>query len=96
MNPSKAADPDGFSAGFYQSQWNKVKSNFMDLCKENFSSKVSVVALNHTHISLIPKIQNAKSITHFRPILSKVTYKIFSKIIVNRIKPYLSSLISNE
>lgn len=34
MNPSKAAGPDGFSAGFYQAQWNLIKFDFLSLCKD--------------------------------------------------------------
>lgn len=36
MNPFKVVGPNGFSAGFYQSQWSKVKAIFLDLCKDFF------------------------------------------------------------
>lgn len=56
MNPTKAAGPDGFSAGFYQSQWDVVKANLISLSKDIFSKVRSVSNINHTFISLIPKI----------------------------------------
>jgi hypothetical protein len=51
--------------------------------------------LNHTFITLIPKIPNPKKLSQFRPIaLCNVSYKIISKILVNRLKPFMDSLIT--
>ena len=51
--------------------------------------------LNHTLISLLPKIPNASSVSDFRPIACcNVIYKCISKVIVGRMKPYLDSLVS--
>ncbi|GLT27442.1 hypothetical protein SLA2020_024390 [Shorea laevis] len=50
---------------------------------------------NNCLISLIPKIKNPETVKQFRPIgLCNTSYKIISKILVNRIKPFLDSLIS--
>jgi hypothetical protein len=50
---------------------------------------------NHTHLCLIPKVKDPKQITDLRPIsLCSVIYKIVSKILVNRLKKHLPTIIS--
>jgi len=52
-------------------------------------------SINHTFITLIPKVQNPKRVTEFRPIsLYNVIYKIVSKVITNCLKPWNNSIIS--
>lgn len=51
--------------------------------------------LNHTDITLIPKIVNPIRHSDFRPInLCNFNYKTISKVLANRLKPYLSELIT--
>lgn len=56
----------------------------------------SIHILNNTYITLIPKIKNLESMADFRPInLCNVIYKLLSKALVNRIKPFLEYLIGD-
>ncbi len=53
--------------------------------------------LNTSFISLIPKQDNAQTPDRFRPIaLCNVVYKIISKVVANRLKPLLPTLVSVE
>jgi len=51
--------------------------------------------INSTFLSLIPKEVNPANFSHFQPIsLCKYSYNILTKIVANRIKTFLSKLIS--
>ena len=51
-------------------------------------------SINHTFITLVPKVNNPERVSDLRPIsLCNVIYKIFSKVIANRLKPMLNSII---
>ena len=44
---------------------------------------------------MIPKVNNLENVSKFRPIsLCNVIYKIISKVIANRLKPFLNSIVS--
>ena len=54
-------------------------------------------SLNATFLALIPKVDGANSLDQFRPIaLCNVMYKIITKLIAERLKPFLATLISEE
>ena len=60
-----------------------------------FSSGVIPNYMNQTLITLIPKCRSPESLSNYRPIsLCNTIYKIVTKIIVNRIRPFLFGLIS--
>lgn len=60
-----------------------------------FDSGVLPKEWNYTHLCLMPKFPNPKNIADLRPIsLCSVTYKIISKILVKRLKPWMPELIS--
>ena len=53
--------------------------------------------LNHTFITLIPKVNKPELVFEFRPIsLCNVLYKIFSKVLANKLKRILPKIITTE
>ena len=53
--------------------------------------------LNHTFITLIPKVKNPKFVSEFWPnSLCNVLYKIFSKVLANRLKKILPNIITKN
>ena len=64
---------------------------------EFFTTGIMPEGVNDTAIVLIPKVQFPKELKDFRPIsLYNVIYKIVSKCMVNRLRPILSDLITEN
>ena len=60
-----------------------------------FQSSTMPSHLNKTLITLIPKHLGADYLATFRPIsLCNIVYKVVTKIIVKRLRPFLPKLIS--
>ncbi|KAK9986443.1 hypothetical protein SO802_031394, partial [Lithocarpus litseifolius] len=75
----------------YKAPGDSVKEEI----KKIFESKKIPEYLNRTNIVLIPKMQGPESINNYRPIsLCNSVYKIITKVIVNRIRPFLDKLVS--
>ena len=59
-----------------------------------FNSSIIPPNLNHTFITLIPKIQSSRRVTDFRPIsLSNMLYKLIAKVLANRLQKFLPKII---
>ncbi|XP_026417371.1 uncharacterized protein LOC113312852 [Papaver somniferum] len=95
MTPWTAPGPDGFPPGFYKENIDLLINDLWKTVNSFFESKHLFKEMNHTFLSLIQKTDNPSSPSEFRPIsLCNSSYKIISKIIVNRMKPLLSKMIS--
>ena len=61
------------------------------------NSNMPVTEINKTNISLIPKTNHPTKMTEFYPIsLCNTTYKLISKVLANRLKAILPSIISKN
>lgn len=95
MKSYKSLRPDGFPLVFFQQFWQIIKLDLHQVAPKFFRTGKLLKQLNKTFISLIPKVEDPKVLSNFRLIsLFNTTYKIFSKILVNRLKPLLQISLS--
>ena len=97
MAPLKALGADGMPPLFYQHFWGIVDNDVMSSVLSWLNLGTLPYPLNHTFITLIPKTKNPEYVTQYCPIsLCNVLYKIFSKVLANRLKKILPSIITEH
>lgn len=93
---NKSPGPDGFTMEFYKHAWEVIKSDLMMVINEFELSSMIDWRLNCTNLTLIPKCAGAVSLRNYRPIsLIGSVYKIISKMLAERMKLVLPSIISD-
>jgi hypothetical protein len=92
----KASGPDGFIGCFYKKCWFVIKEDLVQALTFFYNNQTAKLGLvNTAHIVLLPKIQDAASLSDFRPIsLINSTAKIITKILANRLAPHLDEIVS--
>ena len=97
MNRNGAPGPDEFGGTFYQTYWNIVKDDVINAVLEFFTNDWLLPNFNANSIVLIPKILDAETIGHYRPItLANFKFKIISKILADRLASIMNNIISVE
>jgi hypothetical protein len=95
MKANKIPGPNGFSADFFKASWTIVGQEVVDAFKGLFDSSSLLREVNATIISLVPKKVNPFAMGDFRPIACcNVIYKCITRILSNRMLPFLSDLVS--
>ncbi|XP_077246085.1 uncharacterized protein LOC143885940 [Tasmannia lanceolata] len=92
---NKAPGPDGFNGDFFKAFWYLVGNDVTSAIQSFFHKDKILPQLNTTFICLIPKCPEASTPEHYRPVaLCNFFYKTITKIMANRLKPLMNSLIS--
>ena len=68
MDSSKAPCPDGFNILFFKLTWKILGENFLDAIQYFFVKGRLLKELNHTALSLIPKVANPSRMSDFVPL----------------------------
>ncbi|KAJ9536620.1 hypothetical protein OSB04_un000169 [Centaurea solstitialis] len=91
----KAPGSDGFSSKFFKDAW-EVIGNDVTIAIHNFFYTARLTKeINHTLLCLIPKVPNASCVSDYRPIsCCSVLYKCISKLLSDRMKPFLDKVVS--
>jgi len=94
MEPDKAPGPDGFTARFLQVCWQIVEKDLYKMILKSQNCQKIGGSTNSAFLALILKEKGAKDFNRFHPISPyNIGYKIITKVITNRIKGILPSII---
>ena len=97
MEPLKALGPNGMPPIFFQSFWSVVGDDVTYAVLDCLNNYYIPYDLNHTFVTLIPKVKSPEFISEFRPIsLCNVIYKLMSKVLANHLKKVLPYLVSEN
>ncbi|XP_073121701.1 uncharacterized protein [Henckelia pumila] len=95
MHKDKSPGPDGMNPGFFQHFWEITGVHVKTACMEFLNKGYLPEGINYTSIVLIPKKKRPETLSDIRPIsLCNVIYKIVAKVVANRLKGVLNSIIS--
>jgi len=93
----KSPGPDGMTMAFLPANWDTLRSDVLRMFSEFYHTGKFVASLNATFIGLIPKKANAEDIRDYRPIsLVGCIYKLLSKVLAQRLRGVIGSLISEN
>lgn len=97
MHPTKSPGPDGLNPAFFQSFWGVVRDDVLRFCQQFMNTGLLPTGINHSFICLIPKKKVPQNMTDLRPIsLCNVLVRILSKVLTNRLKLCLNSIVSDR
>ncbi|XP_074314415.1 uncharacterized protein LOC141649629 [Silene latifolia] len=97
MHPLKAPGPDGMNGLFFQTYWGTVGPAVVSIVLKILRGEELPTEFNKTNIVLIPKKKAPDKVSDFRPIsLCNVVYKLVSKVLANRLKLFLSDIVSEN
>lgn len=93
LEHNKAPGPDGFPAEFYQNFWEVIKKDLLALFEDFHNGILPLHSLNFGVVTLVPK-KEAIKVENFRLIcLLNVSFKIFTKVLTNRISIVAKKII---
>uniref|UniRef100_A0A803PMN5 RNase H type-1 domain-containing protein n=1 Tax=Cannabis sativa TaxID=3483 RepID=A0A803PMN5_CANSA len=97
MHPDKSPCPDGMTPTFYQKCWHIVKTDVIGLVQQFFTSGSFVNGCGDANVVLIPKKKSPQVMQDLRPIaLCNVLYKVVTKVMTNRMKPFMDTIVSDS
>uniref|UniRef100_A0A803NSB0 Reverse transcriptase domain-containing protein n=1 Tax=Cannabis sativa TaxID=3483 RepID=A0A803NSB0_CANSA len=97
MHPDKSPGPDGMTPAFYQKCWDIIQLDIVNVVQDFFTTGEFGSACGDANVVLIPKKKVPESMVDLRPIaLCNVLYKIITKVMTNRMKPYIDHIVSES
>ncbi|XP_060195246.1 uncharacterized protein LOC132624493 [Lycium barbarum] len=95
LNGDSASGPDGFTGCFFQTCWEIVGSDVLNITQAFFYGHTLPKSITHTNLILLPKKNEVITFSDMRPIsLSNFINKVLSRVVHDRLDKVLPSLIS--
>lgn len=77
--------------------WPIMEKDIMTSFANFYSNRVNLNQVNRANVVMVPKRENAKMLTDFRPIsVINIIPKLIAKVLSNRLRSFLSQLISTN
>ncbi|CAJ2644025.1 unnamed protein product [Trifolium pratense] len=93
----KSPGPDGINFGFIKDFWAELRGDVMRYLSDFHRNGRLTKGINATFIALIPKTDSPQRLNDFRPIsLVGSLYKILAKVLANRLRQVIGSVISES
>ncbi|KAJ0491837.1 putative RNA-directed DNA polymerase [Helianthus annuus] len=93
----RAPGPDGFTMKFIKKFWDVFEQDFKNLLEFFHKEGRINVGSSSSFITLIPKSKDPVELNNYRPInLVGVISKVISKVLANRLKMVISTVISDS
>jgi hypothetical protein len=93
----KSSGPDEVNFGFFKEFWVELKTDVLRFVSDFHRNGKLTKGLNSTFIALIPKVDSPQRLNEFRPIsLVGSLYKILAKVLANRLRMVIGSVISES
>ncbi|XP_074291071.1 uncharacterized protein LOC141617832 [Silene latifolia] len=94
---TKSPGPNGFSSQFYKDSWDTVGDTVTQAIQKFFQTGQLLRQVNTTTLTLIPKVDNPKSVLEFRPVACcNIIYKAITKVMCNRLNKVLPDIINES
>ncbi|CAL1367491.1 unnamed protein product [Linum trigynum] len=95
MGSKQAPGSDGFTGKFFKAFWGIVGESVVDAVCSFFTTSRMLRGFNHTWLTLVPKVDNVKSMRQLRSIsLCQFVYKIITNIMAERLSGLLPHVVS--
>ncbi|GAU49699.1 hypothetical protein TSUD_181970 [Trifolium subterraneum] len=93
----KSPGPGGINFGFIKDFWDELRGDVMRFIPDFYRNDKLTKDINSTFIALIPKFDSLQRLNDFRPIsLVGNLYKILAKVLANRLRLVIGSVISGS
>ena len=97
MDTRASPGPDGSGPSFYRKFLPSICLDVQQLFNDFYDGTLDLDGLNRALLVLIPKKEGVRTADGFRPIsLQNCPMKLFSKVMVNRIKPFIPMIVDAD